>query len=241
MVDRMNCPKMISWSLYTRRSSDAPQHLRQKWKVLSHPLLWGTMLLLLAVLTSGCNTPQNPALARNYYYLNPHKKLSSIGRVVMVELNNDSSYPQISSDAMETLFQALQKKQFFGVTMIRRHDPSWRSLRFEGESTLDLNQILTIHETLKCDGLLLGTITEFRPYPHMVIGLRLKLLDLADGQLIWALEQVWDSSDKMTRERIKDYFKSMKGSGLAPLNEQLATVSPIEFAKFVSYEVAETL
>ena len=241
MVDRMNCPKMISWSLYTRRLWSTPQHLGQKWRVLSHPLLWSTVSLLLAVFTSGCNTPQDPVLAQNYYYLNPHKKLISIGRVVIVELNNDSSYPQISSDVTETLFQALQKKQFFGLTIIRRHDPSWRSLRLKGEPTLDLYQILTIQETLKCDGLLLGTITEFRPYPHMAIGLRLKLLDLADGQLIWALEQVWDSSDKTIKKRIRDYFKSMKGSGLAPLNEQLATVSPIEFAKFVSYEVAETL
>jgi hypothetical protein len=71
--------------------------------------------------------------------------------------------------------------------------------------------------------------------------MRLKLLDLTDGQLAWALEQVWDSGDKTTELRIKDYFQRQKRQGFAPLREQLAVISPIEFLKFVTYEVAETL
>ena len=75
----------------------------------------------------------------------------------------------------------------------------------------------------------------------MLIGLRLRMLDLRDGQLLWALEQVWDSADKTTEYRIKDYFRSQKSSGYAPLQERLASVSSLEFIKFISYEVAETL
>ena len=232
---------MISSSMTACCLFDAPLCLGQNGRVLNHRLLWGTILFLLAVFTSGCDTPRNTTPESNYYYLNPHKKPSSIGRAVIIELENESSYTKISTDITETLFQALQKKQVFGLTVVRRNEPSWRSLRLEGDSALSLNQILTIQETLKCDGLLLGTITEFRPYPHMVIGLRLKLLDLTDGQLIWALEQVWDSTDKTTQKRIKSYYTARKGSGRAPLHEQLATVSPLEFIKFVSFEVAETL
>ena len=199
------------------------------------------ILPLLAVFISGCRTPQDAARARDYYYLNPNKTLVDIGRVVIVELDNDSSYAQISTDVTQALFQALQKKQVFGLSIVFQHDPSWRSLQLEKVSAYDFHQILTIRKTLKCDGLLRGTITEFRPYPHMAIGLRLRLLDLRDGQLVWALEQVWDSADKTTEKRIKSYFRTQKTSGLAPLHEQLATVSPLEFIKFVGYEVAGTL
>ena len=75
----------------------------------------------------------------------------------------------------------------------------------------------------------------------MTVGLRSKLLDLRDGQLVWALEQIWDSADKATEKRIKSYFKSEKRDGFAPLHEKLAAVSPLEFIKFVSYEVAGTI
>ena len=196
---------------------------------------------LLAFLISGCQSHEASKPAADYYYLNPNKRLTTIGRVAIVELENDSSYPEISTDITGSLFRALQKRQVFGLTIVRRDDPSWRSLQLEGDSTYSLDQISAIRETLKCDGVLLGTITEFRPYPHMAVGLRLKLLDMRDGQLLWALEQVWDGADKAIEQRTKSYFKAQKGSGFAPLQEQLATVSPLEFIKFVSYEVAATL
>jgi hypothetical protein len=221
-------------------------HLKTRWLLffacsLSH-ILQVTILFLLTVLLSGCITYYSgSAPAADYYYINPNKSLSAIGRVAIVELDNNSSYPAISTDVIEKLYQALQKKQIFGLTVVRQSDSLWRSLQLDLNSQYTLDQISAIRETLKCDAVLLGTITEFRPYPHMIIGLRLKLLDLRDGQLLWALEQVWDSADKTTEYRIKDYFRSQKRSGYAPLQEQLASVSSLEFIKFVSYEVAETL
>jgi hypothetical protein len=201
-----------------------------------------TVLFLLAVLLTGCVTYYRPsAPAPDYYYINPNKSLSNVGRVIIVGLNNNSNYPQIANDVTEKLYQALQKKQIFGLTVLHQDDPLWKSLQLDSESKYTLDQIINLHDTLKCDALLIGTITEFRPYPHMIIGLRLKLLDLRDGELLWALEQVWDSADKTTEYRIRDYFRSQKRSGFAPLHEQLAKVSSLEFIKFVSYEVAETL
>ncbi len=200
-----------------------------------------SILLLVATFLPGCHTPRPVAPQAAYYYLNPDKTLTAVGRVAIVELQNDSSYPQVSTDVTTSLFQALQKRQVFGLTVIKQNDPSWRSLQLEPGATYSLDEMLAARQTLKCDGLLIGTITDFRPFPHMAVGLRLKLLDLRDGQLLWALEQVWDSADSATEKRIKDYFKSEKREGFAPLKEQLATVSPLEFLKFVSYEVAGTL
>jgi hypothetical protein len=201
-----------------------------------------TILFLSATFLSGCITYYpGSAPANDHYYINPNKSLSAIGRVAIVELDNNSSYPEISNDVIEKLYQALQKKQIFGLTLVRQSDSLWRSLQLDLNSQYNLEQISAIHETLKCDAILLGTITEFRPYPHMIIGLRLKLLDLRDGQLLWALEQVWDSADKTIEYRIKDYFHYQKRSVYPPLEEQLAFVSSLEFIKFVSYEIAETL
>jgi len=200
----------------------------------------GIILLLLAVVISGCRTHSASAPVSDYYYLNPNSKLFTVGRVAIVELDNDSSYPQVSADVTQALYQALQKRQVFGLTIIRQHDPSWRSLQLDRDSSYTLEQLLEIREALRCDGLLLGTVTEYKPFPHMAMGLRMKLLDLRDGQLQWALEQVWDSADRTTEKRIKNYFKSEKRSGFAPLHEKLAAVSPIEFIKFISYEVAGT-
>ena len=235
----MNRPATVLSYLLTRNSSSGARYSRQRLRVASRKS-WGVILLLLVVLLSGCQTHSASAPLSDYYYLNPNNKLSTIGRVAIVELDNDSSYPQISTDVTQALYQALQKRQVFGLTIVRQNNPSWRSLQLDRDSTYNLEKLVAIREALRCDGVLLGTVTEYRPYPHMAVGLRLKLLDLRDGQLVWALEQVWDSADKTTEKRIKSYFKSEKRSGFAPLHEKLAAVSPLEFIKFVNYEVAGT-
>ncbi len=199
-------------------------------------------LLLLPLLLSACQFYRAPPLPVSYgYYLNPDKDLSVLGRVAIVELDNDSSYPQITTDLTDALFQELQKKQLFGLTIVRQNNPAWRSLQLDIDSSYSLVQLFTIRMALKSDAVLIGTITRYQPYPNMVVGLRLKLLDLADGQLLWAIEQVWDGSDKTTEYRIKSFFRTQMRSGFEPLGEQLVIISPLKFIRFVAYEVAETL
>jgi hypothetical protein len=103
-----------------------------------------------------------------------------------------------------------------------------------------LEQLSAIHRTLKCDAVLKGTVTGYEPFPHMMIGLRLELIDLADGQLLWALEQIWDTTDKTTEERINNYYSHSVFPGFTGLREKLGTVSSLRFIKFVAYEMAET-
>lgn len=210
----------------------------ERW-IPSAGLLLATACLV--ALSSGCQTPRNGAGMTNSYYLTPYKDLGTLGRVALVELDHNSGYPTISTDMTQALFVALQKKQIFGVTFVRRDDPEWQSLQDNIDSLQALKGLVTMRETFKCNGLLVGTITEYQPYPHMAIGLRLKLVDATDGQLLWGFEQVWDTADRNLEKRIKAYFRDELRPGVASLREELVVVSSLKFAKFVAYEVAETL
>ena len=202
--------------------------------------LYSVALLPLAFL-AGCMLDETGYTSADYYYLNPYKNLSTIGSVALVEPNNNSVYPQMSAEVTESLFQAVQKKQLFAVRVVRQNDLAWRNLQITSDSTYTLQQLHAMRQTLYCNAVLVGTITSYQPYPYMSIGLRLKLVDLADGRLLWAIEQIWDTADKETEKRIGKYFRAQMRSGHAPVPEQLVAVSPIHFMKFVAYEVAETL
>ncbi len=199
------------------------------------------ILLLLLIFLSGCSTRIIGGAPATCYYLNPHKDLYTIGRVAIVELANDLSYPNVSTDVTEALFQALQKKQIFGLTIVRQSDTVWRNLQIGLNSTFNLEQLAAMHESLRCDAILVGTITGYKPYPHMAIGLRLKLIDLTDGQMLWAIEQIWDTTDKTTEERIKKYYSHSILPGSTSLEGKLGTVSSIKFVKFVVDDVGDTL
>ena len=190
---------------------------------------------------SGCviYTEQEPL--SQFYYRNPNKDLSTIGRVALIELTNNSSHPKIHSSATLTLYEAIQKKQFFSLSIIDDNHPAWHSLQLDNNTAYSYQQLADIKKELKCDAIIFGTVTDYHPYPHMTIGLSLKLIDLRDGELVWAVEEIWDTSDKKTEYRIERYYNINTRSGLMPLHKELMAISPIKFQKFVSYEIAETL
>jgi hypothetical protein len=198
--------------------------------------------VVLLGLLCGCESePKNGGMA-NSYYLSHNKDLRRLGRVALVELDgNAAAYPQFALEMTDALFLAVQKEQLFGLSAVRRDDKEWQALQENLNSAEALRQLAAIREMLRCNALLTGTVTQYRPYPHMVIGLRLQLLDLTDGQLVWGLEQVWDTADRSVQKRIKAYAKGQVRSGAEPIREELVAMSSLNFAKFVAYEAARTL
>lgn len=194
--------------------------------------------LALCVLT-GCQPGSSRTPMAGSYYINPDSDLSSLGRVALVELDNDTSYPEISKNATNAIFVGLQKKQHFGLTTVGQSEAIWRNLQSESDSSYTPEQLLAMQKALKCDAVLTGAVTQYEPYPHMGVGMRMRLIDLRNGDLLWAVEQVWDSADKGVSHRIKQYLKSQQGIGSG--TEELVAMSSLKFLKFVGYEIAETL
>ena len=71
--------------------------------------------------------------------------------------------------------------------------------------------------------------------------MHLKLIDLRNGKLLWATEQVWDSTDKKVERRMRLYFNSRMRAGFQPMDWELLITSPRAFNKFVACEIAQTL
>jgi Peptidoglycan-synthase activator LpoB len=193
-------------------------------------------ILSLGITSAGCSQHRLSMSHREV-----SKNLSTIKSVCLVELQNKTSYPQISEDVTESLNQSLQKKQWFALSLLKQTDAAWKALEVKPDSAYTLEQLMTAHKLLGTDALLIGTITSYSPYPRMAMGLQLKLVDLRTGQVVWAIQQIWDAADKATQERIKRYFDQQLRTDFSPIGEQLATLSPINFIKFITYEVTEMM
>lgn len=207
-----------------------------------------TKNIIIACLTcvtiiTGCTSSEQIEIKPdlNCSYTNKNIDLASIGRVTFVELKQYAADETIAQNATDSLFLSMQKKQFFGIDIIRQNDPKWKSLQLDPDRSYTLDQLSVLHKTVRNKVIIVGTVTQFKPYPHMTMGLRLKMIDLRNGDLIWAFEQIWDCNDQNTKQRIKQYFKSKNQSGSDELNEQLIAKSSKKFIDFISYEVAQTL
>jgi len=91
------------------RSNQDNQASREPAKAycrIGGPGLFLAMIALL-VLAAGCESSLDGNGMADSYYLNPYKDLSTLGRVALVELDNNSGYPSISPDVTQVLFTAL--------------------------------------------------------------------------------------------------------------------------------------
>ncbi len=204
-------------------------------------LLCWWLILLVPVACLGCSRHRSPAASGAVLHPAPSKNLCGIRTLCIFELQNNTSYPQVSADVTESLFEAIQKLNLFDLSILKASDPGRKNLKINTDSPNNLEQLLAARKMLGVDSILIGTVTSYKPYPHMSMGLHLKLIDLREGRILWKMEQVWDTADKTTAERIKKYFNQQLRSDFSPLDEKLAILSPINFMKFVTYDVARTL
>lgn len=199
------------------------------------------MFAVVVAAMSGCGDRQPKETFRVNSFLSSPQELLAMNRVVFVEIGQDSGYPQVAKDATEAVHRAVAARNLFHVDVVSRDAQACRDLPLGLSETYTMPQLIAIREALKCDMVLFGTVSHFRPHPRMQMGLYLRLLDLRRGKLLWAVDHVWDATDKATQGRIEDFFALQMGSGYDPVDWRLALMSPVMFERFVAYEAACTL
>lgn len=199
------------------------------------------LLTLLSCMSLSCiRVVRHVPVERGHYYLNPDIDIRTVGKVVIFELDNQSSQPDIAKGITEKLTEALQKRHIFTLRKLHPTDADWKNLNLDNAESRSIKELSNMREYLHADAAIFGSVTQYYPYPHLLVGLHLEMIDLRSGKLIWAMEQVWDTSDKKLEKRMKYYFDKQMRTGFQPLDWQLFITSPRAFNKFVTTEIADT-
>lgn len=194
-----------------------------------------------AIALCGCHVIEPVELPQGHFYLNPRGDIASVSRVVLLELENHSSQPELSDLLTRSLADGLSKKHLFSVRTIYRSDQLWTALNLDDITSYSYEDLASIQENLVADAVVFGTIKRYASYPHMLMALHLKMVNVRNGELIWAIEEVWDSTDKNVELRMKRFFATEMRTGYQPLEWKILITSPLAFNKFVVYEVISTL
>jgi hypothetical protein len=193
------------------------------------------------VLAAGCGF--NARKTSIGYFLDAQALAASVHSATLLPLKNETGYPSITDGMTGALFQAVQGRQMFHLVVAGDgggdRDPAPGATDVRGDFAL--KELARMRQAFGTDAVLVGAINQFHPYPRMKIGLYLRLVDLRDSRVLWAVDHVWDATDQETQRRIAYYFAEHKGEGYDPLNWQLTTVSPAVFQQFIAFEVASTL
>ncbi len=193
------------------------------------------------MLGTGCSATRTVHVKpeTGHYYVNPTAEMETLGRVVVFEMVNRTPHENLSMEVTSALSEALQKRHLFSVKTLSSDDPRWKDIDVT-PAPYSFKKMAEIREKLSADAVIVGEINQYYPYPHLMMSLHMKMIDLREGKTIWGLEQLWDSADKRLQDRMIAYYETHLKEGYQPLNWQILMTSPRAFRKFVLHEVAVT-
>ena len=161
-------------------------------------------------------------------------------RVVLVELAPRVSSPDVARELSESVYMALQGRHVFAVDLVAKSSPLCDSLPEGRGPRFTLEELDTLRSTLRCDAVMVGSVTGFQPYPDAWITAQHWLIDLRTGKVLWGVDHAWRTSDGSTMARMKKYFASESECEDVE-SIRLAEMSPRLLSRFVAWEMARAL
>ena len=195
--------------------------------------------LFLAVSFAGCIKNQNAVATLRFY--RSDTAISRVTKVVMVELSEEIGYPDIAKKMTKTVAAKLSERGKFHVHILDFSHPNLRDLNLKKRNSYSIRELAAIRKALKCDAILFGRMHSYTPYPRHLVGIQLRLVDLSEGQVVWAIDDVWDSTNKSIAKRIDNYYFDEKADSFAPVKTEYACMSSNAFHDFIAYEISRTM
>ncbi len=98
----------------------------------------------------------------------------------------------------------------------------------------------TLVEKTGADAVLFTTLSDYKPYPPMTIGWRMKLVTIS-ADTLWAVEEVFDSADLAVSNSARRYDRDHVRNNPALEDSRSILLSPARFGQYTLQALFETL
>ena len=184
------------------------------------------------------NAPRQ--LPVNHFVADP-RDFDTVRRVMVLPFDRSPGV-NVSVDSVREAFLAeLAKLQRFEVmplpTRAAEHAEIHESVQ---RGRLSTDALVALSERYQVDGVLIASVTSYRPYPPMNLGLRVQLVSLHSGRTVWAAEGHYDANDARVVEDVEHYAHSFVAREASMHGWEINLISPRKFQGFVSHRIVAT-
>jgi hypothetical protein len=189
----------------------------------------------------------------------------NVRRIVVLPLAHEETPVELAAGS-EMLFPVLQSeliktKKFEVVAGSAKtvQDLTGRS-DWTGAEVLPPNFFSSLQQAYGCDAVLFCELTTFHAYAPLLVGWRMKLVDVSTQKILWAADVAFDATDAAVRRNAQDFQKQQQNIHDKPrtffnkawawLNREPEPVtddqwtvlnSPRYFGQFSVYQLLQTL
>jgi len=189
----------------------------------------------------GVNEPSpTPYVPKNVYAAG---YLSGIKRVALLPVYYEEELAPHLETMDATLDSELTRKGRFEVVPVTRNTMKdlFGAYQFSSVSMLPDNLLTKIREESNADAILFIDITHFSPYKPLSVGIRAKLVDVRDGKILWAFDDLFDAGSPSVAYSATQ-FQRYHDRASYPLDTSSTILqSPRKFMKYVAFEVFKSL
>lgn len=147
------------------------------------------------------------------------------------------------SEIDEQFLTKLTATQLFEVVMISREDLARRfgQRSFSSASVLSDSLFKYIRDVSDADAVVFFDISTYHPFQPLKVGLRGKMISLADQKIIWAVDQLYDAGVKKTRNDAVKYEKKYLSQYDSSSHHDSILMSPSRFMAYAAERSVLTL
>jgi len=203
----------------------------------SRPLL----LLVPLLAATGCAITRVPSPKPINWYLGHRNDVVGVRRIMLLPFRAAAGVQADTHVVRESFLAELAKIQRFELiplpTGTAEDDKIYRALT---RGRISAESLVALAKRYKLDGVLVGTVTSYRPYLPPHLGLRTKLFSVHSGSFIWAAEGLYDANDVRTMEDLEHYQETFLAAESSMHGMRMNLLSPRKFAAYVSHRLVGT-
>jgi TolB-like protein len=174
-------------------------------------------------------------------YLAEPADLASVRRIMVLPFHSEAGISVDHNQVRDSFVAELQKLRRFEVVPLadaaREDDMLNESL---ARGRISTEAMVRLCERYALDGLFVGSVTAWRPYTPAHLGLRTQLISVHSGSSVWAVDTIFDASDRTTISDLKHYVDNTQRDDGNLHGWEMTLLSPTKFTNFVAHRCVGT-
>lgn len=207
----------------------------------------GFVLVLSSLLSGGCASGPSghPTASSLNVYRAASQLPAELRRVAVLPMTCEGNWiAKEGRTALQPILQTeLGKTRYFELEFLSAEQ--MRAITGQSEWTSDARLpsdfFARLHEVTGCDAVFFCRLTVFRPYPPLAVGWSLKLVDVQQRRIVWAIDQVFDAGMPAVASRAQDYSSHNISEPGALRESDGILESPRWFGQYAAAAALETL
>src|SRR5687768_5760689 len=215
------------------------------------PVRFGFMLTLALVMLGivGCATSDFVS-GSNFVPSNVHvsnRQLPPGVRRVAILPMTSAGDKAVSAAGLELLHPILldemtKTKKFEVIPVLSEQLRHWTGKSsWNAVDKLPPDFLMRLQGELGCDAVLFSQLHVFHPYPPLAVGWNLKLVDVANAQILWAADEVVDSAEPSVANGARRYQRAQERLPTRLADSRSILVSPTRFGHYAANVILASL